>query len=323
MGEGIQSSSIGTTPWQALKNKCGCDQLPKLGRTILTRRAGREGRTARLPESGPRPGVRQHAALGSSPPEGNIAALRSHLGLWQHRLVRPVATNVFDDVAAIVREVSAEVIEPRWGALGQDEMSSKSPGEVVTVADEEAEALLTARLKALWPPAAVVGEEACSARPELMEVLASERAWLVDPLDGTANFVDGSPDWAVMVALVENGTTLACWIWQPVTQLMYIAEFRNGAVRNGEPLPGEGSSRRPSEMRGAVLTRFLDQGTAALIAGNTHRFAAIRPGRACAGCEYPAVAEGEEDFALFWRTLPWDHAPGVLLVSETGAPPCA
>ena len=134
----------------------------------MTRRAGREGRTARLPESGPRPGVRQHAALGSSAPEGNIAALRSHLGLWQHRLVRPVATNVFDDVAAIVREVSAEVIEPRWGALGQDEMSSKSPGEVVTVADEEAEALLTARLKALWPPAAVVGEEGlfCPARAD-------------------------------------------------------------------------------------------------------------------------------------------------------------
>ena len=104
---------------------------------------------------------------------------------------------------------------------------------------------------------------------------------LVDPLDGTANFVDGSPDWAVMVALVENGTTLACWIWQPVRQLMYIAEFRNGAVPNGEPLPGEGSSRRPSEMRGAVLTRFLDQGTAALIAANTHRFAItpmLRPG---------------------------------------------
>jgi hypothetical protein len=71
-------------------------------------------------------------------------------------------------------------------------------------------------------------------------------------------------------------------------------------------------------MRGAVLTRFLDQGTAALIAANAHRFAAIQPGRACAGCEYPAVAEGEEDFGLFWRTLPWDHAPGVLLVSETG-----
>jgi fructose-1,6-bisphosphatase/inositol monophosphatase family enzyme len=244
--------------------------------------------------------------------------LRAGLAIWQHRLMSPVGTKVFDAVAAIMREVSAEVIEPRWGSLRQSEVRSKLPGEAVTVADEDAEVLLTARLGAQWPPAPVVAEEACFASPELMCALASERAWLVDPLDGTANFVAGSADWAVMVALVEDGLTVASWIWQPVARFMYMAELGNGAVRNGAPLPAGSKSRLPSEMRGAVHTRFLDPGTAELVAANTHRFASVGPGRACAGHEYPAVAEGEEDFVLFWRTLPWDHAPGVLLVDETG-----
>ena len=99
---------------------------------------------------------------------------------------------------------------------------------------------------------------------------------------------------------------------------MYVAELGNGAVRNGAPLPVGSASRNPSDMRGAVYTRFLDPGTAAVVAANAHRFASVHPGRACAGYEYPAVVEDEEDFVLFWRTLPWDHAPGVLLVNETG-----
>jgi fructose-1,6-bisphosphatase/inositol monophosphatase family enzyme len=233
-------------------------------------------------------------------------------------LVSPVSGKILDDVATIMREVSAEVIEPRWRCLQEGEITSKSPGELVTVADEEAEALLAARLGALLPRTPVVGEEACSAEPGLLAMLASERAWLVDPLDGTVNFVAGSADWAVMVALVEHGMTVASWIWRPVDHLMYVAELENGAERNGSPLAKPAICHEPSKMRGAVLNHFLDQGTGTLVAANAYRFASVQPGRACAGCEYPAIAEREEDFALFWRTLPWDHAPGALLVHETG-----
>jgi fructose-1,6-bisphosphatase/inositol monophosphatase family enzyme len=223
-----------------------------------------------------------------------------------------------DNVADVIREVAAEVIEPRWASLNEGEIWAKSPGEAVTVADEEAEALLAVRLRELLPGTPVVGEEACSARPELLSALGSERAWLVDPLDGTANFIAGSPDWAVMVALVERGLTVASWIWRPVGKVMYIAEKGSGATRNGVPLAHPGSPREPAEMRGAVLARFLDEGTAALVANNACQFRSVLPGRMCAGAEYPAVVEDEQDFALFWRTLPWDHAPGALLANEAG-----
>lgn len=71
-------------------------------------------------------------------------------------------------------------------------------GELVTGADVEAERLLTRRWTDLLP-AAVVGQEACVKDPTLLTELGSARAWLVDPVDGTTNFVEGNPDWAVMV----------------------------------------------------------------------------------------------------------------------------
>ncbi len=226
--------------------------------------------------------------------------------------------DLIDRVSEAMRETCAEVIEPRFEALATVEVRTKEAGELVTVADVEAERLLTRRLGSLLPGAAVVGEEAWSTRPELLLALGSERAWLIDPLDGTANFVEGGEDWAVMVALCEHGRSVVSWIWQPATAAMYVAEAGQGAVRNDERLSGQGPPANPALWRGAVLTRFLPAEIAAEIDSRRGRFAAVGPGRRCAGIDYPALVEGELDFLLFWRTLPWDHAPGVLLLEEAG-----
>src|SRR5687768_12192806 len=103
-------------------------------------------------------------------------------------------------VGDAMREASATEIEPRWTQLRDGDVRSKSPGELVTVADEAAERLLTARLRDLTPSIPVVGEEACAANPGLLADLAGASAWLVDPVDGTSNFIDGGTDWSVMVA---------------------------------------------------------------------------------------------------------------------------
>lgn len=220
-------------------------------------------------------------------------------------------------MALALMEVSAEAIEVRFEALTGDEVMVKEPGEVVTVADEEAERLLTNRLTGLIA-APVVGEEACARRPDLIEALSSERAWLVDPLDGTANFVAGSPDWAVMVALVERGEAVASWIWQPLTRRMYVAERGAGAELNGATLAVPPVT--PLRPRGAVLRRFLDVETLSRVDDPTvlQNLGRVGPGRYCAGVEYPLLIDGAQDFVLFWRTLPWDHVPGVLLLEEAG-----
>jgi fructose-1,6-bisphosphatase/inositol monophosphatase family enzyme len=226
--------------------------------------------------------------------------------------------DVIERVAALVEQVSASVIETRFAAGTGADVREKSPGELVTDADVEGERLLTEGLAGLWPGVPVVGEEACAADPMLVDALRGEWAWLVDPVDGTGNFVVGSPEWAVMVALNHQSETVMSWIWQPVHRRMYIAERGAGATVNGAPLLCAPRTGRASALRGAVLRRFLDSATLARVDANAARFAEVTTGRMCAGTEYPAVIEGDQDFALFWRTLPWDHAPPVLLLEEAG-----
>jgi fructose-1,6-bisphosphatase/inositol monophosphatase family enzyme len=163
--------------------------------------------------------------------------------------VSATSDNLMDEVGEVLREVSAEVIEPRFNALREDDVRSKSPGELVTVADEEAERRLKTELSVLIPEALFVGEEEFSGSSGLPDALRSEKIWLVDPLDGTANFVSGSPLWAVMVALVRGGETRAAWIWQPAAKVMYQAEVGAGATRKGNIIVLPQSSYVESVMR--------------------------------------------------------------------------
>jgi fructose-1,6-bisphosphatase/inositol monophosphatase family enzyme len=225
---------------------------------------------------------------------------------------------LIERVGDLVEQVSASVIETRFAAVTGANVREKSPGELVTDADEEGERLLTAGLAGLWPGVPVVGEEACAADPALLDALHEEWAWLVDPVDGTGNFVAGSSEWAVMVALHHRNETVMSWIWHPVHRRMYVAERGAGATVNGASLACVPRTGDDSMLRGAVLRRFLDAQTLARVDANAARFADVTSGRMCAGTEYPAIVEGAQDFALFWRTLPWDHAPPVLLLQEAG-----
>jgi fructose-1,6-bisphosphatase/inositol monophosphatase family enzyme len=223
-----------------------------------------------------------------------------------------------DGVAELVRRVAGRVHLPLFGqgVTGEE----KAPGELVSRVDREAERLLTEGLAELTPGLAVIGEEAASADPSSMQALCGKRpVWLVDPLDGTPQFLDGSPDHAIMLALVDRGRTVCAVVHQPQHGRTYTAELGSGAWRDGVRLRREaahpGDLRR---LRGAVLRRFLDDGARRAVEENEGRFGDLTPRSTCAGVEYPRIIEGQADFVLFWRTLPWDHAPGALLLAEAG-----
>jgi fructose-1,6-bisphosphatase/inositol monophosphatase family enzyme len=223
-----------------------------------------------------------------------------------------------DGVQQLVRHVAEEVINPRFRALAAGDVTEKSPGEVVTVVDREAEALLTEGLRGLTPGFPVIGEEAASVDPSLLALLEQPGpVWLVDPLDGTPAFVAGSPDHAVMLALVVDGLVVAAVIHQPQHDRMLVAERGSGAYADGRRLRTGPGDAALADLRGGVLRRFLDAPTRAAVDA-AHRFGDLTPGTTCAGVEYPLLASGERDFLLFWRTLPWDHAAGSLLVTEAG-----
>ncbi len=222
-----------------------------------------------------------------------------------------------EPVARLITETADALIRPRFRQLRESDVEEKSPGELVTVADREAEARLTEGLCALTPDVPVVGEEAAAADPSVVQRLATDRCWLVDPLDGTANFVDGSPDYAVMVCLIERGAPVGAWVWQPEHSQLWTAARGAGTSCNGRPVT-TASSRSGPDHRLAVLSRFLDAPTRATVDRHRHRFVSVEEGPRCAGVTYPALIEKRFDAVLFWRTLPWDHAPGVLLLTESG-----
>jgi fructose-1,6-bisphosphatase/inositol monophosphatase family enzyme len=221
-------------------------------------------------------------------------------------------------VAAIIAEVAAEAVVPRFRALVAGEVSEKTgPADIVTVADLEAERLLSQRLGALAPAAAVVGEEAVAARPELVGALKERgAAWLIDPVDGTANFAAGLPLFAVMVAYVVDGRAVDAWIHDPLRGVTAIAERGGGAWAEGRRLA---MAKRASlgHMTGAVNFRFGDRALVARMAARADRIGSVLILR-CAGQEYLALLEGRLDFAIYHRVMPWDHAPGALLVAEAG-----
>lgn len=195
----------------------------------------------------------------------------------------------------------------------------KSPGEWVTEADKAGEAFLERALRKLIPGSLVVGEEAVSADPRVLDQLASNgNVWLIDPLDGTSNFAQGLPPFALMVALIRQGNTVASWILDPVTNQFSISEKGSGSWINGVQIKVSEGSPELNDMSGAVLRRFLPKELEEHVTEVEGRFADLSVGSKCAGFDYPSIATGSMDFALYWRTLPWDHAPGVLFLQEAG-----
>jgi fructose-1,6-bisphosphatase/inositol monophosphatase family enzyme len=223
-----------------------------------------------------------------------------------------------DRVCHLVRHVAGQVHVPMFGRGVERE--EKSPGELVSQVDRDAEALLVDGLRDLTPDIPVVGEEAASADGSLLAALSDDGpVWLVDPLDGTGHFLDGSPDHAIMLALVRRGRTVAAVVHQPQHERMYTAELGGGTWRDGMRLRREPADPGDlSRLRGAVLRRFLDNPAREAVDNNASRFGDLTPSSTCAGVEYPRIVEDGADFLLFWRTLEWDHAAGALLLTEAG-----
>ncbi len=226
---------------------------------------------------------------------------------------------MMDSVSALMRRTAAEAILPRYRALRSDQVEEKSPGELVTCADRDAEALLAKGLVELLAGSLVLGEEAAAQNPEVLQRLSADTdVWIVDPLDGTSNFVEGKACFSVMVALLRHGETVASWMLDPLTDAMAVAERGGGAYLAGQRIIAPRGAVAAHALCGAVLTRFLPPDVRADIESRAPNVRQILPGLRCAGHEYPGIVTGAQHFALFWRTEPWDHAPGALFLREAG-----
>ena len=222
----------------------------------------------------------------------------------------------------LARAARAEIL-PRFRALTADQVRQKSSAiDIVTEADEAAEAMITAELKAAFPKAVVVGEEATHRDPDLLQAIASaELAFIVDPVDGTKNFASGLPLFGVMAAATVRGEVVAGVIHDPICH-----DFAYAVRDGGAWLESEDGKRTPlrvapsvpvGEMEGYLSTTFLPQPLRNTVNGNLSRLASSASLR-CAAHEYRLAASGHCHLLLYNKLMPWDHAAGWLLHREAG-----
>lgn len=195
------------------------------------------------------------------------------------------------------------------------QVSSKSAGDFVSRADIAAEAAIRETLTEARPNYGWLGEES-----EPVEGKDPTRRWIVDPLDGTTNFLHGMPHWAVSIALEFKGEIVSAVVFDPAKDELFISEKGMGAFMNGTRL--RVSNR--GTMSDCVFATGVPFGAKRTLPAMLHDLAQLMP--ACAGVrrwgaaslDLAYVAAGRYDG--FWERelAPWDIAAGLLLVREAG-----
>ena len=222
------------------------------------------------------------------------------------------------DAAVEAAREAGDLLLRYFGSLDPSEIEEKGRNDVVSRADRESEALVRSVLVGTFPRDLFVGEEggATGSDPDAP-------AWIVDPLDGTANFVRGFPHWAVSIGRTAGGRhgELALGVvWDPVKKDLFVAEKGSGAFRNGRRV----HATRREGLEGAALATgfpfrihdridtFLRVFKAVFLEVQSIR----RAGSAALDLAYVSCGIFDGFFEL--GLSPWDSAAGAVLVSEAG-----
>jgi len=223
-----------------------------------------------------------------------------------------------DLISKIIKDVADQEITPRFRNLKEDEVIFKEPGEFVTTADLAAEFEISEGIRALYPQAVVTGEEDISKNPmKLVELLSSQCGFLIDPIDGTNNFIKGDERFAVMAVALQYGEVVASWIYLPAADLLAVAEKSAGAYLNGTKVNVSPAPEELSNMIGAAHINRMPAEQKLKTRENLKKISKNCPAF-CAGYDYVSLTKGKTHFSSYHRTLLWDHLPGTLLYEEAG-----
>jgi len=202
-----------------------------------------------------------------------------------------------------------------FGEVEQLQVSRKGPGDFVSQADIKAESIVRAELERARPEYGFLMEESGESVGK-----DGRHRWIVDPLDGTTNFLHGIAHWAVSIGLEQDGAVIAGVIYEPIHDQLFWAEKGQGAFLNAQRLRVSGRRRLDDALLSTGIPFkgrpghevFLRQASAVMReSAGVRRFGA-------AALDLAFVAAGR--YEGFWETglKPWDAAAGIILVTEAG-----
>ncbi|MSR74440.1 MAG: inositol monophosphatase [Planctomycetes bacterium] len=214
-------------------------------------------------------------------------------------------------LSSLARRAGAVVLEH----AGLVSVEKKGARDLVTAADRASEQLILAGIRERYPHDHILAEESCP------ETAVTGRVWIVDPLDGTTNFVHGIPHYAVSIALVDNGEPLLACVFSPKLGECFTAERGAGSFLEGQRLCVSDTS----QLSEAVLCTGFHYRMEQKADSNLQHFCDFAPltrglrrlGSAALDLCYTAAGR----YDGFWELhlAPWDVAAGALVASEAGA----
>ncbi len=202
-----------------------------------------------------------------------------------------------------------------FGEVENLQVSAKGPGDFVTKADIKAEQLIREELTEARPNYGWLGEESVEAKGA-----DPTRRWIVDPLDGTTNFLHGMPHWSISIGLEHKGEIVAGVIYDPVKDEMFVAEKGAGAYVNDRRLRVSGRK----DMIEMIFGIGIPFSASTLVAPALRQMAAVAPVSAgirrlgSSALDLAYVASGRLDGYWARGNKPWDLAAGIILVREAG-----
>jgi myo-inositol-1(or 4)-monophosphatase len=218
------------------------------------------------------------------------------------------------EIAIAAAQRGAEILLSYWEQLGKDDADLKARNDWVSKADRESEAAIMEIIREHCPGDAFLGEE--TGRSEG----SSDRTWIIDPLDGTSNYLQHFPFWSISIALRVRQETVAAMIYEPLRDLFFTAERGAGAFRNGAPM--RISSQETLE--GSFIATGFPFRAQEYVAPYVAIFTDVirtskgvrRAGSAALDLAYTAAGVFDGFFEM--HLAPWDVAAGALLVTEAG-----
>jgi len=223
---------------------------------------------------------------------------------------------MLSEVIEACRAVGREEVMPRYLKVAHER---KVDGSLLTEADVAAQHALVRRLREI-APYPVLGEEMSEEEQREVWNLGEEGFWCVDPIDGTSNFVNGLPFFAISVALVRARKSVLGVVYDPTTDEAFYATPGGGAFLNGERLPLKEPPTVLSRCMAGIELKRIDRELAGRLA-HEHPFSSQR-NLGASTLDWCYLAAGRLHVYLHGGQKLWDYAAGCLILHEAGGAVC-